>query len=101
LIGGNAADWLLSGRGNDVLTGGNGPDTFDFGPQIGKDLITDFDSRNDVMQFNHALFANYAAVMGAAQQVGHDTVITHDANETITLQNVALSSLHPGNFQFS
>ena len=65
-----------------------------------------FDTNKDVVQFNHALFnhalfANYAAVMGSAHQEGHDTVITHDASNTVTLENVAISSLHASNFQFT
>jgi VCBS repeat-containing protein len=103
LIGGNGPDWLLAGRGNDTLAGGKGPDTFVFGPQIGKDVITDFDPKNDTIQFNHALFANYAAAMLSESFDGHNTSFTanHDANQTVTLQNVAPSSLSPNNFSFS
>jgi VCBS repeat-containing protein len=103
LIGGDGPDWLLAGRGNDTLTGGKGPDTFVFGPQIGKDVITDFDSKNDVIQFNHALFANYAAAIVSESFDGHNTSFTanHDVNQTVTLQSVAPSSLSPSNFSFA
>jgi Ca2+-binding RTX toxin-like protein len=101
LDGGSGNDVLNGGPGNDLLSGRSGNDTFAFDTQIGNDTITDFDTKDDVVQFNHALFANYAAVMGSAQQVGHDTVITHDASDTVTLQNVAISSLQAGNFQFT
>jgi VCBS repeat-containing protein len=103
LIGGNGPDWLLAGRGNDTLTGGKGPDTFAFGPQIGKDVITDFDPKTDSIQFNHALFANYAAAMVSESFDGHNTTFTanHDSNQTVTLQNVAPSSLSPSNFSFA
>ena len=98
----------MAGRGNDTLTGGDGPDTFVVGPQIGKITITDFDVKNDSIQFNHALFANYAAVLGAETTSGTSTVITPidpttghpSTTESITLQNVAGSALKQSNFQF-
>ena len=45
-------------------------------------------SQNPI-QFNHALFANYAAAMGSASFDGHNTTFTanHDANQTVTVQN--------------
>ena len=83
--------------------GGKGPDTFAFGPQIGKDVITDFDPKTDIIQFNHALFANYAAAIVSESFDGHNTTFTanHDSNQTVTLQNVAPSSLSPSNFSFA
>jgi Ca2+-binding RTX toxin-like protein len=101
LDGGLGNDLLNGGLGNDLLLGGGGSNKFAFGPQIGNDTITDFDTNKDLVQFNPALFNNYAAVMGSAQQVGHDTVITHDASNTVTLDNVTISSLQPSNFQFA
>jgi Ca2+-binding RTX toxin-like protein len=101
--GGGGADRLIGGSGNDFLSGGSGADTFVFaGPTDGLDTITDFDTTQDVIQFSPALFANYAAVMdsGRAQQVGSNTVITVDANDTVTLSNVNVSSLNPSNFTF-
>ncbi|WP_395174170.1 hypothetical protein [Roseibium alexandrii] len=41
-----------------------------------------------------------ASVLAAAAQIGADTVITYDANNTITLENVALSSLGSDDFAF-
>ena len=101
LEGSSGNDVLNGGPGNDLLLGGGGYDTFVFDQQIGKDTIVGFDTNKDVVQFNHALFANYAAVMGSAHREGHDTVITHDASNTVTLENVAISSLHASNFQFT
>jgi Ca2+-binding RTX toxin-like protein len=101
LDGGPGNDVLNGGLGNDLLVGGGGNNTFEFDAQIGNDTIADFSANKDVVQFNHALFTNYAAVMGSAHREGHDTVITHDASNTVTLENVAISSLHPSNFQFT
>ena len=63
----------------------------------------DFDPKTDSIQFNHALFANYAAAMVSESFDGHNTTFTanHDSNQTVTLQNVAPSSLSPSNFSFA
>jgi Ca2+-binding RTX toxin-like protein len=100
LTGGIYADALIGGHGNDTMTGGNGPDTFVFGPNFGNDVITGFKPNTDAIQFDHSLFANFAAVRAHAASDGHDTVIKYDANETITLLGVALSSLHANDFFF-
>jgi hypothetical protein len=64
------------------------------------ETINNFVPQKDVIDFNAALFANFAAIMADAKQVGQDTVITHDPNNTITLQGVLLSSLHADDFHF-
>jgi serralysin len=40
----------------------------------------------DVIQIDDTIFADLSAVLTAATQVGADTVITYDANNTITLK---------------
>jgi len=61
----------------------------------------DFQTDQDVIQFNPALFANYAAVMQDTQQVGANTVIQYDANTSVTLENTLASNLTANNFHFS
>ncbi|NEI38968.1 hypothetical protein GR204_34415 [Rhizobium leguminosarum] len=59
--------------------------------------MTDFSAGagiGDVLNISNDLFADFASVLAAASQVGADTVITHDANTSITLKNVVLTSLH-------
>lgn len=99
LNGGNGNDILVGGRGDDILTGGNGNDLFVFEVDFGKDVITDFTS-NDRIQLDIELFDSFLSVMAASHQVGADTVITLNANNTITLQNVQLTSLHANEFLF-
>jgi hypothetical protein len=36
-----------------------------------------------------------------AKQVGQDTIITHDPNDSVTLHGVALASLSASNFHFA
>jgi T5SS/PEP-CTERM-associated repeat protein len=67
---------------------------------FGSELIAGFLASNDKIQFSTSQFANFAAVMAAAKQVGNDTIITGDAADTIDLVGVRLSSLTANNFQF-
>jgi hypothetical protein len=67
---------------------------------FGRDTIVGFLTAKDVIQFDTSQFANFAAVQAAAKQVNKDTVITYDANNSITLNGVTASSLKAGNFAF-
>ena len=81
---------------------GKGTDTVNFLPaSIGNNTINNFNTSKDTIVFNHALFANFAAVFGATTQVGSDTVIKHDANDSVTLTNTIASTLSSNNFHFS
>jgi Ca2+-binding RTX toxin-like protein len=100
LFGGNGDDRLIGGDGNDKLTGGHGQDTFVFAAGFGHDTITDFTDA-DRIEFDGHIFRNFQAVQAASQQVGNDTVITLDDHNSITLQNVALHSLHANDFIIS
>jgi Ca2+-binding RTX toxin-like protein len=99
LFGGNGSDRLIGGDGNDRLTGGHGGDTFVFGPGFGHDVVTDF-SRADHIEFDGRVFHNFDQVLAASHQVGRDTVITVDADNSITLLGVNLHSLHASHFDF-
>jgi len=102
---GNGNDWVYAGA-SDLITLGNGNDTVAFGVSpspatIGNETVNDFNPAHDVIGFNEALLANYMAVMGATTQVGSDTVIKIDTNESVTLTNVIASTLSSNNFHFS
>ena len=103
---GNAGNNVITGLGgNDKLTGGGGNDTFVFLPGFGKDTITDFtvgpnSGPHDKVAFDHTLFADFDAVMAASSQVGTSTVITVDAQNSLTLTNVKVGSLHHDDFAF-
>ena len=60
LTGGNGNDVLI-GRPNDTLTGGPGADTLVFNPSFGKETVKDYNVNQDVLAFNHTLFANDTA----------------------------------------
>ncbi|RWM91243.1 MAG: calcium-binding protein, partial [Mesorhizobium sp.] len=103
LYGFGEVDVLNGGAGNDTLSGGADSDTFIFQASFGNDTITDFTAgagSEDVIDFTTNVFADFAAVLAAATQVGSDTVITRDAGNVLTLKNFAMSNLHQDDFQF-
>ena len=53
IFGNNGDDTLDGGQGNDTLTGGNGRDTYLFRIGSGKDIIDDYNSNNDALQFEN------------------------------------------------
>jgi Ca2+-binding RTX toxin-like protein len=101
LVGNAGNDMLVAGTGNDVFYGNSGSNTFAFSPGSGQEKIMDFQTDQDVIQFDPALFANYAAVMQDTQQVGANTVIQYDANTSVTLANTLASNLTANNIHFS
>ena len=105
VAGGLGQDTVI-GRPGELLAGGDGADRFVIGPGFGKEMIADFTpaavsaSDHDVLQFDHAVFASYAAVMAAASQHGADVWIAHDPADVLVLKGVTLASLHAGDFVF-
>ena len=95
---------LVSTAGNDIMTGGNGADSFLFnGTTFGNDVITDFRAQgpnHEIIQFSKTAFDSFAAVLNHAAQVGTDVVITHDLADSVTLKNVSLSKLSQSDFHF-
>jgi hypothetical protein len=102
IYGTSSTQTLVSTTGNDIMTGAAGTDTFAFnGTNFGKDVVTDFHTQganHDVLQFSQSAFSSVAAVLSHAQQVGSDVVITYNAADTVTLQNVSLNKLTQSDF---
>ena len=71
-------------------------DTVVFGPEFGQNIITDF-SRNDHILFDD-VFTDFQDVLAHSAQDGADTLITLDADSTIRLTDVSLSSLRASDF---
>ncbi len=110
LTGTSGKDVIFATGNNDTLTGGAGADQFLFRPEdsLNSDTITDFTPGQDHIDLRafsavvdssniNSWFANPANV-SQSQANPADVIITLDANDTITLQNVALNSLHVGDF---
>ena len=88
LDGGDNADIFYTGAGNEVLRGGEGPDTYLFGESIGHDVIDDIepplvaDHVPDVIRFAHLTPADIAAARD-----GVDLILTVVATgETIRVE---------------
>ena len=67
---------------------------------LGNETINGFNAK-DQIAISHTLLASFMAAVGAASQVGPDTVIKVDATESITLTHFTASTLGPGNVHFS
>ncbi|WP_159731316.1 DUF4214 domain-containing protein [Methylosinus sp. Ce-a6] len=91
---------VVFGAGNDSVDDTGSSEIFVFEANFGQDQISGFDG-SDRMQIDSSIFADWAHLIGAAQQVGADTVITASAADAITLKNVAVSSLNQSQFQFA
>jgi VCBS repeat-containing protein len=92
LIGGNSPDVLIGGNG-DTLTGGNGPDTFLFRPNFGTDTITDFDVKNDTIQFDKSIFQMVSAIAGHTSDSAAGAVINDGHGDSVTLAGVTSAQL--------
>ncbi|MEW5684356.1 MAG: Calx-beta domain-containing protein [Pseudomonadota bacterium] len=99
ITGTTGTDTLDGGSGADTLSGGVGVDRFIFTGTFGKDVVSDFESK-DVIQLDTAQFTDFAGVLAKSAQVGGDVVITLDASNSITLQGVTLGSLQSNDFLF-
>jgi hypothetical protein len=85
---------------NQTLTGYGSSDTYVFNFKgVGQDTVADFHPATDALQFASPIFANAQAALNAAQDDGHgNTVVTLDAQDTITLAGVAKAQLHATDF---
>ena len=105
LIGTTGNNVITGLGGDDRLTGAGGIDTFFFNETFGRDTITDFTAgpnsgSHDLIAFDHTIFADFDAVLAASTQVGTSAVITVDAQNSVTLSNVSVGSLHHDDFAF-
>jgi VCBS repeat-containing protein len=103
LDAGSGDDRIEGGAGADLLTGGSGHDAFVFAAGFGKDVITDFRTTGasaDVLEFDIDLFADFEDAMGSAAQIGADTVFSLDADTSVTLRGVQMTSLAADDFRF-
>ncbi|MGV3553518.1 hypothetical protein [Rhizobium sp.] len=100
LYGGSGKDMLVGGQGNDLLRGDKPgkskfADTFVFGKNSGKDIITDFDVGKDVLQIFKGIngIRKASDVLDHAKQKGKNVVIDLGDGNKITLKNTDLDDL--------
>lgn len=83
---------------NAVITGNGSNETFVLKPVFGADTITDFSRHetghgHDTISFSTADFANFAAVMAGAANLGSSVVITAADGQTLTLDHLNTATL--------
>lgn len=106
LIGGGGHDILAGGDGVDILRGGGGRDTFMFSVGDDQDTIQDFDNTRDTIELDASFFnldpndVTFSDVSNIASQVGSDTVLDFGNGDTLTLENVQVSTLAFDDFGF-
>src|SRR6185312_8891851 len=91
---GTAGPSVLIGGPNDTLVGGASADVFVFPQNFGVNAVKNFTPGADQLLFSQSMFANVAAVLSDAHQIGSNVVIVHDPQNVVTLQNMQLSTLH-------
>ena len=98
LQGGEGDDTLNGGRGHDILTGGAGADMFVFDVvEKGRDVITDFEDGQDLIQISGLGFDDLAMT-----QTGEDVLISSDhMSGQITVEGLSLAALDASDFLFS
>jgi hypothetical protein len=97
----------LWGTGDTLTFGGSSntaslygtSEALDFQQAFGQDVINGFAS-TDTLQFSKLDFASWSALSSHMSQSGANTVITLDATDTVTLTNVAMTSLTASEFKF-
>jgi hypothetical protein len=97
-----ATNTIVASAPNQTLTGTGTANNFVFNfANVGHDTVTNFNAAADTLQFNSSLFANAQAALNAITDDGHgNTVVTLDANDTITLNGVVKAQLHAADFHF-
>jgi Ca2+-binding RTX toxin-like protein len=103
LKGGAGDDTLIGGEGDDLLSGAAGNDVFVFAEGFGQDEITDFKGLNmkgaDKIQFDSAIFADFADVLAATVDTGNTLTITA-GDDSLILRVKDISLLNAGDFTF-
>jgi len=102
LFGGAGPDSLDGGTGTDFLNGGAGDDRFSYAPGYGADTIFGFaagaGSEDNINLGPFQNVSTFADILARATQAGSDTVINFGGGDTLTLRNVARSSLAADDF---
>ena len=99
LFGDNGNDILIGGQGSDRLTGGEGFDIFEFGPNSGDDVVTDFDLAADLIDLRaYEATLSYADLDFVQTAAGLTIII---GSNTVLLENVFVDDLSEDLFLFT
>jgi hypothetical protein len=97
-IVGYANDLTFVSLGDDMMTGGGSSEHFVFNTTYGHDVITDFATHDkgaghDVISLAKTQFANFHALTTAAENSGHNVIITAKDGDTLTLDGLNKATL--------
>jgi Ca2+-binding RTX toxin-like protein len=99
LDGGKGDDALYGGGGNDVMSGGQGRDTFVIEDNSGNDVVTDFSKSQDLINFDVAGVSGFGDLTLTASGA-HDTLITWGTGDSLLLEGVKPNQVSASNFSF-
>ena len=85
--------------GSSVTASGQA-ETFVFTATPGSVSVAGYNA-SDTMRFDHHTFGDWQSLLGHASQAGADTLIHMGATDTLTLKNVALTSLDQNHVRFA
>ncbi len=97
LVGSSNDDVLAGDRGNNVLTGGEGSDTFVFEEHAGRDTVTDFQVGVDELSVGD-FFDSSEQALEASRQSGSNTIVDLGSGDQVKLVGVQVSDLDAGDF---
>jgi Ca2+-binding RTX toxin-like protein len=87
LIGGDEKNSIVGGAGNDIITTGGGKNILKFGENSGSDVITDFQTDNDLIQIESSLgFADANAILAAVTYDGLTAELVLSEGNTLTIE---------------
>jgi Ca2+-binding RTX toxin-like protein len=91
LVGTKFKDKLFGLAGNDTLSGGDGKDTFVFDAKSGKDVVTDFDVKKDILEITKSnVIKSLDDVAKHTHSNGKDIFIDLGHGSKIVLKGVTL-----------
>ena len=91
---------VTASAGDATLSAAAGPTQFLFSDvAFGQDTIQGFDPTQDAVVLGHAQAPDAATLLADAAATGAGTLVTLSPAQSILLQGVAPSSLHPNNFR--
>ncbi len=91
--GGNGNDLIQGGQGDDILRGGAARDRFIFEVNGDHDIVRDFEDGFDKIDVIDFGFANAAAAIAAASQVGNHVVFSFGTGDTARIDNFNIADL--------
>jgi len=93
LRGHHGNDTLIGGTGDDNLIGGAGQDVFLFNDGDGADIVKDFQNNVDTVRLLDYGFADVAAALATATEVGSDIIFALGNGDFLTVENVTINQI--------